>query len=413
MTGARTADAARQSRVVMVVGDFPPVINGIGDYSAQLVRALAARGRDVTVVTSSPRAEAGQWSCQGVEVKRVVPAWTLRHWRLILRALGPLEPGTIVHIQYHSPSYRRNPMINLLPAMLRVLRPACRVVMTVHEFRLQSPRWRARVVPMLLAAHGLLFADSDDRPPVERWTALTRPLMATVPIGSNITPLAPDPALKSRWRRELGIDDGSLVAIYFGELYEHKGIFELLGSLRRVRGTGLPVHLLVVSGSRQGKANYTERARRDLQQAVEEGWATVQWDLPPDLVSRALHAADTAVFPFTRGATPQRGSLIAAVCHQLPTITTRGPVTPAGFAEQFGVRLATAGDEESLATCLLEVLATPAERERLRQAAATASLRFSWERIASEVSAFYAAVRREGAAPPLRAGTSATSTARS
>lgn len=402
-------------RVILVVGDFPPAINGIGDYSAQLARALAARHHRVAVVTSATTAAGARWTADGVDVRRAVSAWTLRHAGEVLRALGPLEPGSIVHFQYPSPSYRRNVMINLLPALLRARQPQVRVVVTVHEFRLQSPQWRARVLPMLLGAHGLIFADPDDQPRVSRWTFATRPSAATIPIGSNITPGHSSPWLRSEWRRELGVEPAEPLAVYFGELYEHKGIFELLESVKRVRARGLPLRLLVVSGSRTGTADYTERARRRVQEAAQQGWTTVCWNLPPEMVSRSLQAADVAVFPFTRGATRQRGSLIAAICHHLPTITTDGPMTPRGFADEFGVRLVPARDEEALSRTLQHVLTSERERERLRRAAAAASEHFSWDRIAGETAAFYAGLWREPVArrTPVRARRSATSTAKS
>lgn len=402
-------------RVVLVVGDFPPVINGIGDYSAQLARALAKRGHSVTVLTTATGTNGPEWCASGVEVKRAIPAWTLRHLGTVIRSLGPLEPGTIIHVQYPSPSYRRNLMINLLPAVLRTLRPDVSVVFTIHEFRLQSIQWRARMLPMLVAAHGLVFVDPGDEPGVSRWTAFTRPVRASVPIGSNIPPVSVDAELRARWRAWLGIPYGAPLAVYFGELYEHKGFFELLDAVRRVRASGLPMLLLVVSASRLGTGAYAVRARESLQQAVQQGWATVQWDLEPHMVSRSLHVADVAVFPFTKGATRQRGSLIAAIDHGLPTITTRGEMTPQGFAEQFGVSLVPARNLDALVRRLSEVLTSPGERKRMADAAVVARERLSWDAIAGATSQFYAAVSAGGAArrSPLPAGPPVTGRARS
>ncbi len=91
---------ATEPPVVLIAGDFPPVISGVGDYSARLAEALGRHGHRVTVVTSCPEPGASDgWQAPGVTVRREAPGWRLRHLPHWLRLAQPLAPGTILHLQ--------------------------------------------------------------------------------------------------------------------------------------------------------------------------------------------------------------------------------------------------------------------------------------------------------------------------
>ena len=376
---------ATEPPVVLIAGDFPPVISGVGDYSARLAEALGRHGHRVTVVTSCPEPGASDgWQAPGVTVRREAPGWRLRHLPHWLRLAQPLAPGTILHLQYWCPSYRRNLAVNLLPGLLRLAHRGCPVAVTVHGFRLQSWQWRMRALPMLLSARGVLFVDAPDRELIERWSLFNRPLMRCVPIGSNIQPVPVDAGSRDSWRRSFGLAQDAPVAVFFGELHVEKGILQLAEAVRRVRAGGTPVQLLVVCGSKSSVS-----VADVIGEGLQAGWTRVLTDLPAAQVSRALHAADVAVFPFLHGASSNRGSLLAALAHGLPTITTDGAATPPDFGRHFGVRLVPAGDVTALAASLQQLLQSSQHAADLRSKALAASRRLSWDQIASDTSQFY------------------------
>ena len=50
---------ARPVRVLSVSGEYPPLLGGVGAYTAELARALLAQGADVRVLTDPQAAAPG------------------------------------------------------------------------------------------------------------------------------------------------------------------------------------------------------------------------------------------------------------------------------------------------------------------------------------------------------------------
>ncbi len=94
--------SAEQLRVLLVADEYPPSICGIGDYTANLARALAATGVEVSVLTKTVANQPAQETVDGVNIHRLANGWTAQDVRPILRAAGALGRGAIVHVQYPS-----------------------------------------------------------------------------------------------------------------------------------------------------------------------------------------------------------------------------------------------------------------------------------------------------------------------
>jgi glycosyltransferase involved in cell wall biosynthesis len=377
--------------VAFVCGDFPPTISGVGDYTAQLARALARRGHEVHVITSRLE-NVGGWSAPGVVVHRAVRSWRLRDLPFLLTGLQLLGHDTIVHVQYWCPAYGRRLLINVLPTALRLTRPACPVVVTVHEFRMHTLRWKCRVMPMVSSARGIVCVDPPDEPAVRRWVRFNRPLTQCIDIGSNIDPVVTDPHQRSSWRRALGFRDADPVAVFFGSIYAGKGFFDVVETVVRLRREGMRLQLLVVAGrAPEVAAAYERRALVALERLAGVDTQVIL-DAPPWRVSECLHLADVGIFPFELGAASNRGSLLAALEHGLPVITTRGVMTPPDFDERFGVALVPANNVDALSVAVRDVLASPARQAQMRTRSLAALANLSWDRIAEANSRLYEAV---------------------
>ena len=73
--------------------------------------------------------------------------------------------------------------------------------------------------------------------------------------------------------------------------------------------------------------------------------------------------------PYPDGASSRRGSLMAAVAHGKPVVTTAGPLTEALWQSSGSVLMVPAGNHAAMATAVDNLLATSFERLRLgRQA---------------------------------------------
>src|SRR5207245_2001155 len=112
-------------------------------------------------------------------------------------------------------------------------------------------------------------------------------------------------------------------------------------------------------------------------------WADrVTWTgfLPAADVSRYLMAADLAVLPFADGATLRRTSLLAALAHGLPILST-GDRPPTA-----GVRVVPIGDSHALAAEIDRLSRHPRQLADLAAEARQAAAAFAWPTIAVETA---------------------------
>lgn len=382
----------RRSKVLFIAGDFPPTFGGLPDYAALFTQGLATHGLNVTVMTTKLKGQEDRSFRQGVQICRAISDWRLSEISSILRIIDEMGPGTIVNLMYGGFAMRRRPLVNFLPILLRILRPNFRVIVTIHEFRTQRSRWRVWALPMIMYAHGLIFVDRADRELLLRWTKLKRPEMECIPIAPNILPVSINKSNREEWRRRLGIVDKTPIVTFFGGISRQKGFLSLLEAMKDLRRDIVPCCLLIVGWFDPGyigNEGHEHEVREALRDGLSAGWIRFAEGCPPDLVSEHLHASDIVVLPFVRGARSNNGSLLAAIAHGLPVLTTRGVDTPNGFAEEYGVALVPAGDSMALRKRLMEILMSDQERSCLGTEALRAAKLVSWDSVARMAAAFY------------------------
>jgi glycosyltransferase involved in cell wall biosynthesis len=228
-------------------------------------------------------------------------------------------------------------------------------------------------------------------------------MIECIEIGSNIDAVAADAHARSSWRRDLGLRDADPVALFFGNIYAGKGFFDLIETVARLRRDGMRLQLLVVCGrAPQVAAAYERSALAELERLGATDTRLIV-DATPERVSECLHLADIGIFPFELGAAGNRGSLLAALQHGLPVVTTRGVLTPHDFDERFGVALVPSGDIGGLVAAVRAVLASPARQSRMRSRSLAASAALSWDRIAQASSRLYASMlATEDAEPAVK-----------
>jgi glycosyltransferase involved in cell wall biosynthesis len=373
------------ARVLMVSADFPPFLSGVGDYADRLAGALHDAGADVTVLTGVS-GDPGD-AKRPFRVLRSIERWGLNHRTSIIAACR--EGYDVVHLQYPGVNYGRGPMINLLPMLLRMSGPSPRTLLTIHDFRVMRRRWRARAAPMIWGVDGLIHVDEGDWPSIRAWSIGQTKPRAHIPIAANFEPVAVDDESRKRWRSELGFASDETVIAFFGILYPHKGVSELLDSVKELHQRGRKVRLLVL-----GDFDRSAPWRRGMEEML--GDPLVRWERGARLeaVSRGLHASDLCALPFHSGASTNRSSMLAALDHGLPTVTTNGPATPAGFEKMFDVLLVPVNDRAALAAAMARLMDDPSLRKRMRDSGL--AHKRTWASIAAETIAFYDRVRDVG-----------------
>jgi glycosyltransferase involved in cell wall biosynthesis len=394
-------------RVCLLSGEFPPMQGGVGDFTREIGLALNKLGATVTVL-SSVEAEphgATEPSPEGGSILRrdglsltvlpVVKRWDFSCWATIGQFLNRSKPQ-IMNIQYQTAAYQMHPAINLLPWRLRLSRSRPRVVVTFHDlkqpylFPKAGPLRRWVTSALIRGSDAAIVTNVEDREEARRYGPRNLQLF---PIGSNITPGTVPGYDREVWRRQRGVGANEVLLCYFGFLNESKGGDTLFRALARLVGDGQPIKLLMIGG-KVGSSDPTNVAYlREMEALIAELGLTdhVLWtgyvDGPE--VSASFWGADICVMPYRDGVSFRRGTLMAALVHGMPIVSTYPQVEVPEIIEDQNMALVPAGDVAALVSKISQVAASDSLRQRLAQGATELSKLFSWEGIAQDTLELY------------------------
>jgi glycosyltransferase involved in cell wall biosynthesis len=402
-------------KIALLSAEYPPRPGGVGDYTERLGQALVERGHAVYAFTiASGQFQiidlAGPTPNPQSAIDNLQSGWGWRSWRGVRRALERTA-AEVLHIQYQTGAYGMHPAINLLPWHLRRQPRRPRVVVTAHDLLL--PYLFPKAGPARGWVTRRLLADADAAV-VTNPSDLTEAAQSyhvapeLIPIGSNIAVAPPASYDRGSWRARLGASDADTLVAYFGLLSRTKGAGVLLDALARLPAT---TRLLIIGGAATAPEDraYAEQFRQQLAESQLADRVTLTGHCPADQVSAHLLAADIAALPFSDGASFRRGSLLAALAHGLPIVTTepqeprtesREPIAHSSalgsrllvprLADGENVLLIAPGDAGALAQALARLAGDHELRARLGHGGAKLARQFAWPAIAAQHEALYA-----------------------
>jgi len=175
--------------------------------------------------------------------------------------------------------------------------------------------------------------------------------------------------------------DGKLNILFVGRPEKRKGLDHLIRAFERVKAQRSDARLIVVGA---GKFERYERAARS------KGLGDVEFRsyVPYEELPRYHHSADVFCAPNT-GFESQGLVLLEAMAAGLPVVGSNIE----GFAGVLthGVEglLVLPGDEEGLASALLELLDNVDRRQRMAEQGKRRAQEFSWERVSQQVLSYY------------------------
>lgn len=377
---------------------------GVGDYTAVLRRALAELGVETCVVTSTPARP--QRGADDDPVFPVVRRWDWSSLRTVRRIAQEWRVD-IVHVQYQAAPYGMRLPIHLLPRFLRFSLPDVRTAVTFHDLRLPylfpkaGPARRWAMAALMRYSDAAIVTNREDEAALLGFNLQRTAHM--IPIGSNIEPSLPKGFERAAWRSRWGIAESDVVLAYFGFLNASKGGQELITALGVLLRRGFPAKLLMIGG----KVGASDATNREFAQQVEaqieqEGvGAHVIWTgyLAPEEVSAAFAISDMAVLPYADGVSFRRGSLMAALAHGVPVITTAPRVHLPELLPEQNVVLVAPGQAGEIVEAVMRVADHAGLRTRLGEGARKLSETFRWEVIAQKTLAVYQAIVTSGRGP--------------
>ncbi len=381
-------------RIGIVSGEYPPQQGGVGAYSQILARTLAGQGNIAFVYSNRDAIE----DDPAVNLHAAASRWG----PLDLRALAGWARTNrldLLNVQYQTAAYGMSPWLHFLPEFAGGLP----VVTTFHDlmypylFPKAGPLRDWIVMRLARASAGVIATNHEDMARVGHL-----PQAALIPIGSNILSALPADHDRQAQRSKARAATGDLLLAYFGFLNHSKGVDTLIAALAALRADDIPARLVMIGG-RVGSSdptNATYAVRID-EQIEHLGLAAyVHWTgfVADEAVAAWLDAADVVVLPFRDGASYRRGSLMAAIQHARPIVTTQPVVDIPTFRDGENMLLVPPDKPSALVTTLRRLNADPDLRQRLADGAADLRAEFDWRRIVDAYSAFCARViqsRRE------------------
>ncbi len=361
----------------MISGKYPPAVCGIGDQACRLVKELRGLGHQVFVLTSAENA--------------TIPPVLLESIRR--------HQIELVHLQYHASSFRGQPAAALIPWLLkkRLAPNRAEVVTTLHELAgpsgpfLPGPFRRIWLLPLLLFSDAVIVSNQRDLSRLQILPFLKGKLHR-VPFAPPFDPATGSLADRSQVRQSLGIREGETLLARFGFVHNTRlSLFpQILDALRRLLRQGHRIKLLLLGETSPSDRQETfDLARRF---GVEER-LLFGGHCPPAQVSRLLYAADVGIQLYPDGICEKRSSLLTAMAHGLPVLSTRKGPVPAPFRDGENILLVPVGDSLQTAESIQRLIEDSALRDRLGQGAAQTAAGFSWDRIGRETAALYESLK--------------------
>jgi glycosyltransferase involved in cell wall biosynthesis len=392
----KRAEAVNDFRLIMISGDFPPRISGVGDYAWHIATTSSTLGANVTVVTTTDRFARESFTNADIDIRNVMNLWQLSEARKIFQVLNEADDKTIVDIQYYCPfTYGRRLLINFLPFMIRMMYSRVKIIVTMHGFWEQSLKFRLRTLPMLRTAHGIIYVDRLNQAVIKKYSGLPEKRLKFIPLAGNIPPVSCNEELRKTWRRELGLADTDIAISFFGGIGRNKGFEYLIEALEIARNKkGMQVILLAIGGFHtdvMGNAYQTE-INSLINKLNLKKYVRILESLNSADVSKYLHAADIAVYPFLNGVGENSGSMLAALAHGLPTIITKGPANDTSFADRFGVLMVPPQDTEELVNAIEKIIMSQDLQDTMRNKGFEISKVLNWNVITNNTLNYFSSL---------------------
>ena len=283
---------------------------GVGDYTANLARALARR-EDTSVAVLTDVAATPIPPDFDFQVFPISRGWRMADFFRIADTARGWQPD-LVHVQYPTQGYGTSYLPFLLPTLFRILRVP--IVQTWHEYHME--RVRKNLINAVLSG-GLIAVRPDFKAMMPKWYRwlVRRKRFAFIPSASAIPPVRLTDSERLRMRSRFVLRSANLV-VYFGFTHPAKQVellFEIADPSRD--------HLVLI-----GDLNSDDEYQKAiLTRASQEPWTgkvTVTGFLPPEEVGRILALADAVVLPFRDGGGIWNTSIHAAVAQGTFVLTT-------------------------------------------------------------------------------------------
>jgi phosphatidylinositol alpha-1,6-mannosyltransferase len=387
-------------RIALLSKRFPPQRCGVGDYAAELARALAAQGHAVTVFVAS-HADGRPADVPVREIQLSTGADIAAAVRAMVEA-GP----ELVLMEYSGYAWGRWGIAFWMNRFaLRLRRSGVRVAVALHEISISArafPRWAPLALLqtlhawlLALAAHDVVVNTREREARVRRWLFWRRARVHYRPNSSNIRVSPITPEQREAVRAARGAAPQTLVVAVFGMFAAWKKYEEVIRAVAALRGT-LDLRLWLLGDWTVADAGYTHALREMMARAKLEDLCWWSGPLAEEEISAHLQAADIFALPQADGDLTRSGAFLAAAAHGLACVAVRHAENQQEFTHGKNVWLVGRSAAQEFRAALETLAADSALRRRLGAALrALYDAAFTIERVAAGLPFLRAAAAAE------------------
>jgi glycosyltransferase involved in cell wall biosynthesis len=354
----------------VITCEYPPQSGGVSDYTFLVAAGLARHGDQVHVWC--PASKLKRPDTSGVQVHADLGAFSPGNLRGAGRELDRFPKPRRLLVQWvpHGFGYRSMNLAFCLWLWHRAARQGDEVELMVHEPYLRFRKWSLRqnfaamvhrlMTLILLRSAGRIWIST----PI--WESLLRPYewgrhhtYRWLPVPSNV-PVAADGAAAAAIRNRYAA--GSLLAGHFGTF--GPPLVPLLTAIIPALLQRTSVSLLLIGA---GSTAFRERLIRDYPGLKDRVSASGSIE-DRDCLSAHLDACDILLQPYPDGVTTRRSTIMAALSHGRPTVTTEGALTEPFWKKSGAVALVPADDPTSFVQSAVQILECTEARKSLGEA---------------------------------------------
>ena len=348
-------------KIIIISPAFPPNRDGVGDYTFVLADGLADKN-EVIIVTSKLKGVKSE-SKNKFHVIREIDKWGGLDLFHILSICKNFSPELVI-IQYVSFMYGRGGINLAFPLLSVLLRIRYSVFTMLHElftpFGFSIKTFLMSLIQRLMLFFLIIGSDRIGVS-IKVWERVLKRFFfwrkgdfRWIPIPSNIKI-----STKTNIPEKLSRFNKKPLLAFFGSLHITKIMEFLTASLDALVKKGYDAGLIVIGQDENEISAYI----KELPDYLRERIFCTGYCSSED-VSQYLSITDIFLLPLIDGVSSRRTSLMAALKHGLPVVTTKGFLTDDIFLQENFTLLSPSTDKALFAANVVRV----AEDEKLRDA---------------------------------------------
>lgn len=308
-------------KICLIVGAFPNMKCGIGDYTSILADHLQKSGNEVYIITSK---KANCREALKYKVFNIVENWDFNDKKSIINTLKSIKPD-IIHIQYPSDEYGSSLFINLLPRIIKkeLREIKFKLVETVHEYLNYTAKGKIRNCINYAYADSIIVVEQQYINKIKSFvTPISKKFnIRYIPISSNIPRSKLDYQEVNKLKIRLDLNENKIIS-YFGFINELKGIETLIYAMKEIIKIDNTIKLVILSGLSKSDSYQNKILKMIDEFDLKNNIIITGFIDSSEDVANYLKISDLSILPFRDGVSERNGSFLAAYNQNIPIITT-------------------------------------------------------------------------------------------